>query len=68
MRTLAFAAFLPILAVSAEQKPAAPARYDADLFRRNTEVVSAQTEFLYWSVQENAIDYAVKMNQPVQIL
>ena len=37
--------------------------YDADLYRKNVEVVSAHVEFLYWVAQAGALDYALRMNQ-----
>jgi len=37
--------------------------YDADLYRKNVEVVSAHVEFLYWIAQEGALDYALRMDQ-----
>ncbi len=40
-----------------------PVRYDADLYRKDVEVVSAHVEFLYWVAQEGALDYALRMNQ-----
>ena len=40
----------------------APA-YDADLFKRDVSVVSFHGSFLYWRVQEGALDYAIKMQQ-----
>ena len=56
------------LALQAQQ-PAAPSHaqkqpqpaYDADLFRRDVPVFSAHAGFLYWRVQEGALDYALKM-------
>lgn len=38
--------------------------YDADLYRRDVEVVAASGEFLYWTVEEGALDYAHKMTHP----
>jgi len=34
---------------------------DLDLFKRDVPVYSTHTEFLYWSVAEGALDYALKM-------
>ncbi len=42
-----------------EEKPP----YDADLFNKDQSVVFATGEFLYWKVNESALDYAIKMNQ-----
>ncbi len=36
---------------------------EPDLFKRYDQVFSASAEFLYWSVAEGALDYALKMNQ-----
>ncbi len=38
--------------------------FDADLFRRDTPVFSSHVEFLYWKVDEGALDYAISMNSP----
>ncbi|MEN9655055.1 MAG: hypothetical protein RL235_1167 [Chlamydiota bacterium] len=38
-----------------------PVPFDADLFRRDAQVISGHGEFLYWRVQEGALDYALKM-------
>jgi hypothetical protein len=38
--------------------------YDGDLFNKNKSVFFVNAEFLYWLVNEGAVDYAVKMNQP----
>ena len=40
-----------------------PVPYDADLFRRDTPVYSFHGSFLFWRVQEGALDYALKMEQ-----
>ncbi len=40
--------------------PTQPRRYDADLFRKDDEVVFASAEFLYWTAQESCLDYAVR--------
>ncbi len=37
---------------------------DPDLFRKDEQVFSSHIEFLYWVVNENALDYAVKMRSP----
>lgn len=36
--------------------------YDADLFNKDKRVFFASGEFLYWLVNESALQYAVKMN------
>ncbi len=40
-----------------------PVPYDADLFRRDVPVYSAHGSFLFWRIQEGALDYALKMGQ-----
>lgn len=49
--------------LSAAQTTEAPA-YDADLFKRDASVFSFHACFLFWRVQEGALDYALKMQQP----
>jgi hypothetical protein len=44
--------------------PQKPPAYDADLFKRDVQVFSFYAEFLYWRVQEGALDYALKMRHP----
>ena len=56
-------ALLPV-AIPASAKTSTPPEsvpYDADLFRKNKEVFSLSGEFLYWTIQEGALDYAQKM-------
>ncbi len=45
---------------SADEEPP----YDADLFNKDKSVFFVNAEFLYWIVNEGAVDYAVKMNKP----
>lgn len=40
-----------------------PPPFDADLFRKCEQVFSVHGEFLYWRVQEGALDYALKMQE-----
>lgn len=42
------------------EKPA----FDANLFNKDQSVFFVNAEFLYWIVNEGAVDYAVKMNEP----
>lgn len=35
--------------------------FDDDLFKRDAQVISVHGEFLFWRVQEGALDYALKM-------
>ena len=58
------AAILSLAAQGVWAATTQPVPYDADLFRKDAEVVSVHSEFLYWTVQEGALDYAQKMNQP----
>ncbi len=44
--------------------PPCPPAWDADLFRKNVQVVSGHLEFLYWKPEESALDYALKMSIP----
>lgn len=44
-----------------KEKNPQPPPFDADLFRKNEEILSATLEFLYWSVAEGDLDYALKM-------
>lgn len=59
-------AFIPIVcpAVESTEMYCECVPYDADLFSKDREVVSPHLELLYWTVQENALDYAQKMNRP----
>lgn len=66
---LSFALFaLPIVGVfsatPSDNKANPPPAFDADLFRKDEQVFSVHGDFLYWSVQEGALDYAVEMNGP----
>lgn len=38
--------------------------YDCDLFSKDTKVYFINLEFLYWAVNEGALDFAIKMKQP----
>ncbi len=40
-----------------------PPPFDADLYRRDTQVFSVDAAFLYWGVQEGALDYAIQMKE-----
>ena len=44
-------------------KQPSPPPFDADLYRRDVQVFSLQGEFLYWRVQEGALDYALSMKE-----
>lgn len=45
-------------------QPKSPPPFDADLFRKEAQVVSGHVEFLYWTVEEGALDYALTMQHP----
>lgn len=45
------------------QTMATPPPFDADLFRQNAQVVSIEGEFLFWRVQEGALDYSLRMQR-----
>lgn len=49
---------------SVVKKPVNPCPPDADLYRRDESVFSFHGEFLFWRVQESALDYALKMERP----
>jgi hypothetical protein len=38
--------------------------YDTDLFRKNKKVLFVNAEFLYWTINESALDYALQMKKP----
>jgi hypothetical protein len=47
-----------------EKQPAGCIPFDADLYKRCTEIYSASAEFLYWQAIGGGLDYALKMKQP----
>lgn len=49
-----------ILAQTPPSPPPPPA-FDADLFRKDEQVFSGHVEFLYWTIEEGALDYALNM-------
>lgn len=51
---------------AAKQPAPAPQKvsYDSDLFRKDKKVEFINLEFLYWTVNESATDYALKMKKP----
>ena len=58
---------LPLHAISQQAEPEPctdPEKCDADLFRKEVQVYSISAEFLYWTVAEGALDYALKMKHP----
>jgi hypothetical protein len=46
-----------VIALQGEEKPVCP----PDLFKQNDQVYSGQVEFLYWTITESDLDYALKM-------
>lgn len=46
-----------------EELPCCP-EFDADLFRKDEQVFSGHAEFLYWTIEEGSLDYALKMKTP----
>src|SRR5579863_2862199 len=38
--------------------------YDCDLFSKDKKVLFVNLEFLWWTVNEGALDYAIKMKNP----
>ncbi len=44
--------------------PPPGSRYDYDLYHKDIEVCFFSGEFLYWTVDEGALDYAERMKQP----
>ncbi|MGH2611993.1 MAG: Lpg1974 family pore-forming outer membrane protein [Rhabdochlamydiaceae bacterium] len=47
-----------------KEPPPPKVSYDTDLFRENNKIEFINLEFLYWSVNESAMDYALKMKNP----
>lgn len=48
---------------SSPQSQPQPESYDGDLFNKDKQCWFASAEFLYWLVNEGALDYALSMNQ-----
>jgi len=51
-------------AASLKAAASPPPSYDADLFRKDKKVIFVNAEFLYWTVNEPGLDYALSMKQP----
>lgn len=47
-----------------QNPPKEPPPFDADLFHKDEQVFSGHVEFLYWTLEEGSLDYALKMNGP----
>ena len=64
-RWIQIAALLFTLQMSAKAPPSPPPPpYDADLFLKDEQVFSGHVEFLYWTIEEGATEYAMKMSSP----
>jgi hypothetical protein len=46
---------------TADPQPAPQPAWDADLFRKDAQCISGHVSFLYWTVDERAVDYAIQM-------
>ena len=51
----------PLLADAPTKPKTKEPAFDADLYRRDAQCFALHTEFLYWTIQEGALDYALKM-------
>jgi hypothetical protein len=51
-------------ASSQSSSPPSCLAFDADLFRKDEQVFSGHAEFLYWTIEEGSLDYALKMKTP----
>jgi hypothetical protein len=49
--------------IKEKEKEPQPPPFDADLFKKDAEIYSIHAEFLYWTVAEGALDYALKMRE-----
>ncbi|MBI5272584.1 MAG: hypothetical protein HY861_01200 [Chlamydiia bacterium] len=50
--------------ISSSSASKTPPPFDADLYRKDAQVFSLHGEFLFWRVQEGALDYALAMTEP----
>jgi hypothetical protein len=71
MKWILFSALTLVLPMYAAQEKATPAYCDPecddcdpDLFKKDAPIYSGRAEFLYWTVAEGALDYALKMEHP----
>lgn len=64
LTTLACTAAYSAIGKQPEPPPPPPPPFDADLFRKEEQVFSGHLEFLYWTVEEGALDYALKAQRP----
>ncbi len=48
----------------AKEAPPPSPPFDADLFRKDDQVFSGHVEFLYWTLEESSLEYAMKMTSP----
>lgn len=51
-----------LLAGEMKNEPQTKPAYDADLFKKDMRAVFIDGEFLYWTVEEASLDYAISMN------
>lgn len=66
-----FALTLPLVAKTTTSTPTAPVpscchdplEGQPDLFKRYDQILSVNAEFLYWSIAEGSLDYAIEMRQ-----
>jgi hypothetical protein len=67
---LALIVFMGNLSAAGNEKtknePPPPPPYDYDLFKKDTEVVFLNAEFLYWSAQLPHVEYVFKYDRPTE--
>lgn len=61
---LGFTCLTASLLGATKTPPPPKVSYDTDLFRENNKIEFINLEFLYWCVNESAMDYALKMKSP----
>jgi len=71
MRNIGFCFFICSVACCSAHEPPLPQEpprpYDFDLFRKDATAYFTDLEFLYWNVEEGALDYAQKMSEPYSV-
>jgi hypothetical protein len=55
---------IPMYAAAGGKQPCPGQEPEPDLFKKNDQICSFHAEFLYWTVAEGALDYALTMKQP----
>lgn len=58
---LTISVLLAISSAQAEPQQQTPPPFDADLFNKNHQCISGHVSFLYWTVDERALDYSIQM-------